>query len=124
MATAIAIGIVAVVIPIRTAATTGAVLPTTDSAVAVRERCRCCCVGGPLSGIVIDDDAIAADAPEASPLPPSGAMDLSAVATTKTLDGNDDGGDGDGNGNGSDGGDGGNGNGDGDSDGGGGVQRM
>ena len=107
MATAIAIGIAAVVIPIRTAASIYAVLPAADSAGAVRERCHCCRVGGPVGGVVVDDDAVAADAPEASPLPPSGAMDPTAAAMTKTLDGD---GDGDG--------DGGNGNG------GGGVRRM
>ena len=104
--TAIAISIVAVVIPIRTAATTDAVLPA-----AVRERCHCCRVGGPGGGIVVDNDAVAADAPEASPLPPLGVMDPKAAATTKTLDGDGDGGDG---------GD----NGDGNDDGGGGVRRM
>ena len=70
-ATAIAIGIVAVIIPICIAANTGAVLPAADSAAAVRERCRRCCVRFPVCGIVLGDDAIAADAPEASPLLPS-----------------------------------------------------
>ncbi len=116
--TAIAIGIMAVVIPIRTAATTDAVLPAADSADAVRERCRCCPVGGPVGGVVVDDDAVTVDAPEASPLPPSGVMDPTAAATTETLEG--DGGSSNGDGN-DDGGDGGNGNGTGDGDGGGGV---
>ncbi len=114
-ATAIAIGIVAIVIPICTAATTDAVLPAADSANAVREHCHCCRVGGPIGGVVVDDDAFTADAPEALPLPPSGAMDLMAAATMKTLDGDGDGGDGNG-----DGGD----NGDGNGNGGGGVRRM
>ena len=123
--TAIAIGIVAVVIPIRTAATTDTVLPAAYSADAVRERCCCCRVGGPMGGAVVNDNAFAADALEASPLPPLGAMDPTAAATTKTLDGDggDSDGDGDGNGDGGDGGEG-NGNGDGISNGGGGVQRM
>ena len=72
MATAIAIGIMAAVIPIRTAATTDTVLPAANSTAAVREHCCCCRVGGPVSGAVVDDNAITADAPEASLLPPSG----------------------------------------------------
>jgi len=133
----IAIGIVAIVISIRTAATTDPVLPAADSAAAIQERCHHCRVRGPVSGIVVDNNAVPSDAPEASPLPPSGAMDPTAAAMTKTLGGNGKGGDGDGNGdsNGDGGGDGdgngdgnddgnGNGNGDGDGNGGGGVQRM
>ena len=120
-ATATTIGIMAVVIPIRTAATTDAVLPAANSADAVRERCHRCRVGGPVGGVVVDDDAVAVDAPEASPLPPSGAMDPTAAATTKTLDGDGDSSNGNGN---DDGGDGDNGNGTGDGDGGGGVRRM
>ena len=128
-ATAIAIGILDVVIPIRTAATTDPILPAADSAAAVWEHCRRCHVGGPVGGIVINNDAVAADAPEASPLPPSSAMDTTAEAMTKTLDGdgNGDGGDGDGDGN-CNGGDGGddnnNGHGNSNGNGGGGVHRM
>ena len=44
-------------------------LPAADSAAAVREHCHRCRIGGPVGGVVIDDDAVAADAPEASPLP-------------------------------------------------------
>ena len=47
MVTAIAIGIVAVVILIRTAATTDAVLPVADSATAVQECYHRCRVGAP-----------------------------------------------------------------------------
>ena len=100
-ATTIATGIVAVIIPIHTAATTNAVLPAANSARA------------PVGSVVVDDDAIPADALEASPLSPSGAMDPTAAATTKTLsgdgdssDGNGNGSNGDGNVDGSDGGDG------------------
>ena len=120
-ATVIAIGIVAVVIPIRTAATTNPILPTANSAAAVQEHCHRCRIRGPVG--VVDNNAVAADTPEASPLPPSGAMDPTAAATTKTLNskGNGgDGGDGDGNGNGGNGGNG-NGNGNGDGNEGGGV---
>ena len=78
-ATAIAIGIVAVVIPIRTAATTDAVLPAVNSAAAVREHCHHCRVRAPVGSVVVNDDAIAADAPEASPLSLSGAMDLAEI---------------------------------------------
>ena len=66
MVTAIAIGIVAAVILIRTAATTEAVLPVADSATAVQEHYHRCRIGGPIGGVVIDSDAVAADAPEAS----------------------------------------------------------
>jgi hypothetical protein len=116
-ATVIAISILAVVIPIRTAATTDPILPTADSTAAVREHCRRCRVGGLICGVVIDSNVIAADAPEASLLPPSSAMDPTAVAMTKTLDGDGNGGDGDSDDN-NNGDDNSNGNG------GGGVQRM
>jgi hypothetical protein len=86
MATAIAIGFVVIVISIRTAATTDAILPAADSAAAVRARCHPCQFGGPVSGIVVNNDSVAADAPAALPLPPSGATDPTVVATTKTLD--------------------------------------
>ena len=118
----------AVVIPIHTAATTDAILPAADSAVAVRERCRRCPIRGPVIGVVVNHDVVAADAPEASPLSPSGAMVPTAAAMAKTLGGDGDGSDGDGNGDGGNGGDGngnsdgnGDGNGDGDGNGGGGV---
>ena len=88
MATVIAIGIVVIVVSIRTSATTDAVLPAADSAAAIRASCNPCRVGGPVGGIVIDNDAVAADAPAASPLPPSGATDPTAAATMKTLVGN------------------------------------
>ncbi len=101
---------------------TNAVLPAAESANAVRERCHCCRVGGPVGGVVVDDDVIAAYSPEASPLLPSGVMDPTAAATRKTLDSNGDG-NGNGNGDGGNGGDGGD-NGDGNGDGGGGVRRM
>ena len=52
--TAIAIGIVVVVIPIGAAATIHA---------AIRTRCRCCHVWAPIGTVVVDDDAIVADAP-------------------------------------------------------------
>ena len=120
----IAIGIVAVVIPIRTAATTDAVLPAADSATAVRENCRHCNVRAPVGDVVVDNDAITENAPEALLLSSSSAMDPTAAATTKTLNGNGDGDGSDGDGNGD--GNGGNGNGDGNSNGngGGGVQWM
>ena len=132
MGMAIAIGIMAVVIPIRTAATADAVLQAADSVAAVRERCRQCLVRAPIGGgVVINNDAIVADAPKASPLLPSGAMDPTEAAMTKTHNGNDNGSNGDGNGNSGDGGDGdgdGNSNSNGDDnsngDGGGGVQWM
>ena len=124
----IVIGIVAVVIPIRTAATTDAILPAADSAAAVRECCRRCRIRGPVISVVVNNDVVAADAPEASPLSPSGAIVPTAAATAKTLGGDGNGSDGDGNGDGGDGGDGngnsdgnGDGSGDGDSNGGGGV---
>jgi uncharacterized membrane protein YgcG len=124
-AMAITISIVAIVIPIRTAVTTDALLPAADSDAAIRERCRRCRVGGPVGGVVVNDNAIAADAPEASPLPLSGVMDLTVTATKKNLGGDGNGSGGKFNGDGSDGGDGGdgngNGNGNGDGDGGGGV---
>ena len=113
--TAIVIDIVAVVIPIRTAATTDTILPATNSANAIRERCHCCRIRGPGGGVVDDNDSVAADAPEASPLLQLGAMDPTAMATTKTLDG--DGNNGNGNDNDDD-------SGDGNGDGGGGVRRM
>ena len=84
-ATAIAIGVVVVIIPIHAAATTDTVLPATDSATTVQVRCHHCCVRGPVSGVVVND-AVAADAPAAPPLPPSGAMDPMASATAKTRD--------------------------------------
>ncbi len=62
-ATAIAIGVIVVVISIRTAATTDTVLLAADSAAAVRARCHPCRVGGPVSGVVVDNDAVTADAP-------------------------------------------------------------
>ena len=62
-ATAIAIGVVVVVISIQTAATTDTVLPAADSAAAVRARCHPCRVGGPVSGVVVDNDAVTVDAP-------------------------------------------------------------
>jgi hypothetical protein len=150
---AILIGNVAGIIRICTAATTDAVLLAANSTAAFRGRCHRCRVGGPVGGVDVNNDAIVADAPEASPLPPLGAMDPTAMAMTKTLNGDGDGddcngdsgnggngngngngdgdGDGDGNGNGNGNGDGngdgdcnGNCNGNGNGDGGGGVQRM
>ena len=75
--TAIAIRIVVVVIPIGAAATTNATIQT-----------RCCCrsVWAPIGGIVADDDAVAADALVAPPLPPSDVMDPTAAVTMKTRD--------------------------------------
>jgi hypothetical protein len=70
IATAIAIGIMVIVVHIRTAATTNAILPATDSAAAVRARCHRCHIGGPVGSVVVDDDV--------APM---------AAATTKTLDG-------------------------------------
>ena len=85
---AMAIRVVAVAIPIHhSAATTNVVLPAADSAAAVRGRCRCCRVGGPVGGVVVDDETVVADAPAASPLPLLGAMDLTSMATMKTLNG-------------------------------------
>jgi hypothetical protein len=75
--TAIAIGIVVVVIPIGAAATTNATI-----------RTRCCCrsVWARIGGIVADDDAVAADALVAPPLPPSDVTDPTATVTMKTRD--------------------------------------
>jgi len=86
-ATVIAIGVMVAAIPIRAAATTDAILPAANSTTAVPAHCRRCRVGGPVGGAVVDDDAVAADAPEAPPLPPSGVMDPTAAGTTKTCDG-------------------------------------
>ena len=44
-----AIGVVIVVIPIRTAATINAVLPAAESAAAVRAHCHCCPSGALLA---------------------------------------------------------------------------
>ena len=85
--TVIAIGVMVIFIPIRTAATTDAVLPAADSAAAVRVHCHPCPFGGLIGGVVVNDDTIAADALAASLLPPLGAMDPTATSTTKTLDG-------------------------------------
>jgi hypothetical protein len=85
--TAIAISVVVIVIPIRTAATTDDVLPAANSAAAVRVRCHPCPFGGLIGGIVINDDTIAADALATSPLPPLGTTDPTDTSTTKTLDG-------------------------------------
>ena len=84
MATAIAISFVFVVIPIRAAATTDPVLPAADSVVSVWAHCHHCRVRGPVCGVVLDNDTIAADALAAPPLPLSSAMDLMATATKKT----------------------------------------
>ncbi len=62
-AMAIAIGVIVAVFSIRTAATTDADLPAIDSAAAVRARCHPCRVGGPVSGVVVDNDAVTVDAP-------------------------------------------------------------
>ncbi len=85
--TAIAIGVMVIFIPIRTAATTDAVLPAADSAAAVRVHCHPCPFGGLIGGIVVNNNTIAVDALAASLLPPLGAMDPTATSTTKTLDG-------------------------------------
>jgi hypothetical protein len=85
-ATAITIGVVVIVIPIRTAATTNAILPAADSATAFQARCHPCRVGGPVGSVVVDNNTVAADTPAASPLPPLGATDPTVAATTKTLD--------------------------------------
>ena len=76
--TAIAISIVVVVIPICAAATINA---------AIRTRCHCRHVWAPIGGVVVDDDAVVADAPAAPPLLPSGATDPTAAALTKTCNG-------------------------------------
>ena len=76
--TAIAIGVVVVVIPIGAAAT----INTT-----IRMHCHCRHVWDPFGGVVIDDEAVVADAPVAPPLPPLGATDPMAAALTKTRDG-------------------------------------
>ena len=86
-AIAISISVVVIVIPVYIAATTNTVLPTANSAAAVRAHCYRCRVRGPVSSVVADDNAVVADAPGASPLPQSGATDPTAMATMKTLDG-------------------------------------
>jgi hypothetical protein len=79
---AIAIDVVVVVIPIGAAATTDAVLSA-----ALRARCCHCRVRGSIGGAVVDNNAVAVDAPAAPPIPLSGATDPMAAATTKTCDG-------------------------------------
>ncbi len=76
--TVIAIGVVVVVIPIGAAGTINTI---------IRTRCRRRHVWAPIGGVVNNDDAVVADAPAAPPLPPSGAMDPTAAALTKTCDG-------------------------------------
>ncbi len=85
--TGIAVGVIVIVVSIHTAATTDTVLPTADSATAVRVRCHPCRIGGPVSGIVVDEDAVTADDLAVLPLLPLGATDPTAGATTKTLNG-------------------------------------
>ena len=84
-ATAIAIGIMVVVIPIHIADTTKAVLAASDSATAVPAHCHHCHVRSPISGVVVDKDTVAADAPVASLLLPSGATYPTAAAMMKNL---------------------------------------
>ena len=79
---AIAIDVVVVVIPIGAAATIDAVLSA-----ALRARCCHCRVRGSIGGAVVDNNAVAVDAPAAPPIPLSGATDPMAAATTKTCDG-------------------------------------
>jgi hypothetical protein len=86
-ATAIAINVMVVIIPNHAAATTDAVLPAVNSDTAVWARCRPCRIGGPIGGVVVDDDAVVADAPAAPPLPPTDATDLMAVTMMKTHNG-------------------------------------
>ena len=62
--TAIAIDVVVVVIPIGAAATPNA---------AIRTRHHLRHVWAPIGGVVIDNNAVMADAPATPPLPPSGA---------------------------------------------------
>jgi len=76
--TVIAIGVVVVVIPIGAAA-------TIDAAIWTHRRRQH--VWAPIGGVVNDDDAIVADTPTAPPLLPSGTMDPTAAALTKTRDG-------------------------------------
>ena len=71
--TVIAIGVVVIVIPIGAAATIDA---------AIRTHCHCHHVWAPIGGVVVDNDAVVADAPAALPLPP-----LTAATLTKTWDG-------------------------------------
>jgi len=73
--TAIAIGIVVVVIPIGATA-------TDDDA--IRTCCRCRHVWAPIGGVIVHDDAGVADAPAAPLLLLSGATDPTAAALTKT----------------------------------------
>ena len=129
MAMAIAIGVMVIVVHIRTAATTNAVLPAAYSAAAVRARCHRCHVGGPVGGVVIDDDGIAALSVGCDR--PDGCGEDKDSRRYRGGDSNGDGngdgdsnGDDDVNGNGGDGGNSNGGNGNGDSDGGGGVKQM
>ena len=78
MVTVIAIGVMVVVIPIGATATINA---------AIRTRCRHRHVWAPIGGVVVDDNAVVADAPAAPPLPLSGATDPTAAALTKTRNG-------------------------------------
>ena len=48
---------------------------------------RCHHVWAPIGGVVVDDDAVVADAPAAPPLSPSDVTDPMAAALTKTRDG-------------------------------------
>jgi hypothetical protein len=85
-ATVIAIGIVVVVIPVRAAATTDALLTAANSAAAVRAHCHCSRVGGHVGGVAVNNNAVPSDALAAPLLPPSGAKDPMAMATMKTRD--------------------------------------
>ena len=76
--TAIAIGVVVVVIPIGAAATIDAAIWT---------RCHCRHVWAPIGSVVVNDDAVVAEALAAPPLLPSGATDPTDAALTKTRDG-------------------------------------
>lgn len=75
----IAIGIVVVVIPVRAAATTDALLTAANSAAAVRAHCH-------VGGVAVNNNAVPSDALAAPLLPPSGAKDPMAMATMKTRD--------------------------------------
>jgi hypothetical protein len=68
--TVIAIGVVVVVIPIGAAA-------TTDAAIRIH-RCRRR-VWALVGGVVVNDNAVPADAPAATSLPPSDATDPTAA---------------------------------------------
>ena len=79
MARTIAIGVVVIIIPIHAAATTNAAVRM------IRRRHR---IVAPIGGaVVVNEDAVMADAPEAPRLPLSDATDPTAAATMKTSDG-------------------------------------